>query len=108
VESCRWAENLQTPWPLPSEWTLTNRAEQLRPCAERGSCRYWFDGNEWRCATCDPPPIRRLIEVELTIGQAPLEFAEKLGKVVAVGEGASAATDLRLMTLEDLLAAVQR
>lgn len=39
--------------------------DKLRPCAQCGSLRYWFDGDVWQCWNCVPPPSPDQIRVDL-------------------------------------------
>jgi hypothetical protein len=39
--------------------------DKLTPCPACGSLRYWFDGQEWRCWRCVPPPYENVIRVDL-------------------------------------------
>lgn len=39
--------------------------DKLQPCAKCASLQFWFDGEEWRCWVCVPPPSENVVKVEL-------------------------------------------
>ena len=39
--------------------------DKLTACPVCGSLRYWFDGAEWRCWNCAPPPYENVVRVDL-------------------------------------------
>jgi hypothetical protein len=42
-----------------------DETDKLRPCADCGSRRCWFDGEAWQCWNCNPPPSGDQIRVDL-------------------------------------------